>query len=642
MQDKKNKIVFWVEKIALKDIMLFLIQSCFVDIRVNYDRFQKYPLATKAFYFLDRVRLNSIFFPVELTLDKTDAEGYALNYRVEKELNNCIEDFFIKHIPQESKRFKNMLKSYMGAVLKDKVVFITMVSSEVTPEKASTDEDNVIYLNAHPLNHLLRGFYRGREFVLGGPVISMRNVTFYFRPFCYLALILLCKLGNSKVKSNISNIKPAIWVEYFPGRMHAFWMGAIKSQGFDIVNYLDRGDTQVTSEAIEEIESRNSKWIDAHFLSLIRMSRLNFSAFTGLLSELSLIFFSKPVWLKVFRFEYAFFSRIYESVFLRYKVRILIQHQECSWRQEAQALAVERAGGIMVGYHWSVYPYRLMSVEFFPQHVYFAWGKMMGELLVSKDNVRRYVLPSGIWIVPDGKNDGGNNIFAENVNFVISVFDSSVGYNLFQSPNSLSEFYLRVLDIVEKSPGFGCIIKSKGPLHQVLLSLPSGKAIMEKVEKLKGQNRLAVFDFNDYPLAAAAHSNLSVGYSINSACTVASIMCNRNGINWDCSGLKRHSFYKYPDQKIVFKTLDELEEAILKASRGDKTIGDHSCCKKDINYFEDSMAVNRIANFLESYMKESIDTADPEHSLDFAVKKYLGDNKVGEDFYQKGDLWGDE
>jgi len=41
-------------------------------------------------------------------------------------------------------------------------------------------------------------------------------------------------------------------------------------------------------------------------------------------------------------------------------------------------------------------------------------------------------------------------------------------------------------------------------------------------------------------------------------------------------------------------------------------------------------------------MKESMNTGDPGHSLDFAVKKYLADNRVGVDFYQREDLWEDE
>ncbi len=640
--NKKLTKLYWVEKISLADILIFLVQSWFEGIRVNYDRYQRSPLAAKFLTYLDMAGLNRIFFPVELRLGRKDAEGNALNYRVEKELNDCIEGFFARHIPQESRRFKDTLKSYIAAVLQGKVIFITMVASEINFKTASAGENNIICLNDHPLNYLLRGFYKDRGFVIRRPVISMRYIIFYLRPFCYLAYFLLCKLGNYKPKSNISDINPAIWVEYYPDHFHAFWIGKIRAQGFDIVNYLDRVDTPVVKETIDEIETKGLKWIDAHLPSLIGMSRLSLLDFLKIFRNLFSVYFSRPVWFGVFKFEYFFLLPIYESVFLRYKVKILVQHQECLWKQGVQALAVERAGGIMVGYHWSAYPYYLMSAENFPQHVYFAWGKMMGELLGKKDVTHRYILPSGICPAFNGQKPERNNIFSKNVDFVISVFDSCVRYDLFQSPDSLSEFYLKILNIVEKHPGFGCIIKSKSPLHQTLLSLPSGRAIAERVEKLKDRNRLAIFDFNEYPLAAAAHSDLSVGYGINSACAVAVTMEGRAAINWDCCGFRKHPFYKYSDQKIVFRTLDELEEAILKASKGDKTIGDYSRWKKHINYFEDSSSVNRIVDFLESYMKESMSTGNPEHSLDFAVKKYLADNKVSGNFYEREDFWEDD
>ena len=151
-----------------------------------------------------------------------------------------------------------------------------------------------------------------------------------------------------------------------------------------------------------------------------------------------------------------------------------------------------------------------------------------------------------------------------------------------------------------------------------------------------------MLDSEVYPVAVAAHSNLSVGYGINSACAVVAVMGNRAAVNWDCAGLKNHPFYKYSDQKIIFSSLDDLEEAILKASQGDATIGDYSRWKKHVNHFEDSFAVHRIANFLESYMTESTTSSDPEHSLDFAVKKYISDNKVNTDFFQREDIWEDE
>ena len=246
--NKKHTKLYWVEKITLADILIFLVQSRFESIRVNYDRYQRSPLAAKLLAYLDAAGLNRIFFPVEFRLGRTDGEGYALNYRVEKDLNDCIEVFFARHIPQEPRHFKDTLKSYIAGVLQGKVIFITMAASEINLNKAHSDEDNLICLKSHPLNCLLRGFYRDRRFVIRRPVISMGHITFYSRPFCYLAYYLACKLGVYKPKGNISDIKPAIWVEYYPGQIHAFWIDKIRAQGFDIVNYLDRADTPVVKE----------------------------------------------------------------------------------------------------------------------------------------------------------------------------------------------------------------------------------------------------------------------------------------------------------------------------------------------------------------------------------------------------------
>jgi hypothetical protein len=330
---------------------------------------------------------------------------------------------------------------------------------------------------------------------------------------------------------------------------------------------------------------------------------------------------------------------VYESVFLRYRVKILLQHQEALWRQEAQVSAIERAGGIMVGYHWSIYTSCLMPTHFFSQHVYFVWGKYMSELLRKKESACRYVLPSGIWIVPCDKDPKRKNIFDESINFVISVFDDSISHDRDQWSSFLSEFYLRILRVIERNPAFGCIVKSKQPLYPLLESLPSGEDILEKIETLKRQRRLEVFDSSISPLTAAAYSDLSVGFSINSACTISAVMCDRPAVNWDCLKLKRHPFYAHTDQKLVFDTLDELEEAIMKAARGDRTIGDYSRWKRRVNHFEDSLAVNRIIGFLQNYMSESIVSGDAQRSLESAVRRYVSDNKIDEDFSREENIW---
>ncbi|MFA5317541.1 MAG: hypothetical protein WC369_08990 [Dehalococcoidales bacterium] len=641
--DKSNITIIWAENAGMADILLFALKSRFANIRVNYDRSQICPSAARLIGIMERAGVRGVFRQVELTLHKVDAKGLALTYRVDKELNACLEDFISRHIPYETKRYKDMLKSYLAGSLKSKAIFIAMAASEIDPGEANAGETNVIYLEGHPLSYLLCRFYSGRGYVVRSAFGLMTGLKYYIRPLYYLAYYISCKLRPGRVKGNISDIRPAIWAEYYPSHIHNFWMDKINADGFDIVAYLDRSDTPAIKETVSEIEGRGIKWIDAQAPSLIKMSRLGLSGFLRMAGRLFFVPVSNPVWLGILRFEYDFYRSIYESVFRRYKVRILIQHQEASWRQEAQAIAVERAGGIMVGYHWSVYTSYLLPTHFFPQHVYFVWGKYMSELLRKKGSACRHVLPSGISIIPNGRNPERKDMFAKGTDFVISVFDDSAGERLFNSPGSLSEFYVRVLKIVESNPGIGCIIKSKQPLDQSLPSVPSGREILDKIEALKGGGRLAVLDPSVSPLVAASCSDLCVGYGINSACAIAAIVGNCASINWGCSGLMKHPFYRYSGGKVIFQTLDEVEEAVLKAREGDKTVGDYGRLKKQVNYFEDLSAVSRITGFMETYMKaRSGEAGDPERSLEFAAKKYLDDNYIGEDYFRKDDIWEDE
>ncbi len=637
---RKHKTVYWVEKISALDIVCFLVKRCCTDIRVHYDRYNYTPAFGAIFAFLCRIGLQRIFIPVNLVLHRLDARGYSLTYRVHDELNACIEGFFKTHIPQESQRFKNMLKANLAVILKPGVIFVTMVDAEINAAGPASGDRNIIVVSSHPFNYLLCLFYRNRVFSVRRARFSMQSIAFYLRPFCYLSLALASKCGRPQAASNISTIRPAIWLEYYPGRWHSFWVDSIRSKDFDIVKYFDRADTPLTQKATEETEAAGIKWIDLHLISLIRIGDMSFPLLLRLLAEACEHYVASPVWLGIFRFECTFLRSLYAAVFSRYQVKVLIQHQEASWRQEIQAQAMEIAGGIMVGYHWSIYQYYLTPTHFFPQHVFFAWGRIMSAMLRADNSACRYVLPSGIWIVHDGDVLSRGDLFADQVSFVMSVFDDSVKYNLYQSPQSLSDFYLRILTIVENNERFGCIIKSKHR-HELLSSLPQGNKIAEKIELLKGKKRLVILDSSSYPLVAGACSDLSVGYSINSACALVGTIGGRAAVNWDCAGLKSHPFHKHPERKIVFDTLNELEEAIVMVSAGDGSIGDYRYWKKDVNYFDDRLAVGRITGFLESYMAESMMSGDPEHALCFAVHKYIDDNKVGQDFFERSDMWKD-
>jgi hypothetical protein len=143
------------------------------------------------------------------------------------------------------------------------------------------------------------------------------------------------------------------------------------------------------------------------------------------------------------------------------------------------------------------------------------------------------------------------------------------------------------------------------------------------------------------PVTASAIADILVCYGLNSAGVIAGAHGHR-AVHWDCSGWIHHSIYRDPEQKIVYQDLDKLEEALYKASVGDASIGDFSKWRKAFNYFDDENAGARVGGFIQSYMEDVIKSGDAMQSLDKAVKKYIKDNNVGDDFFQHSGYWDDE
>ncbi|GAH88600.1 unnamed protein product, partial [marine sediment metagenome] len=140
------------------------------------------------------------------------------------------------------------------------------------------------------------------------------------------------------------------------------------------------------------------------------------------------------------------------------------------------------------------------------------------------------------------------------------------------------------------------------------------------------------------PVIAAVHTDLSVCYGINSAGIIAGLY-GCNAIHWDCTGWLGFPIYKYKDQKIFFSSTNEIKNAVKKFAKGDKSIGDFSKWRKKVNYFDDFRGKERMVQFIDYFMEEIIKTCDREHSLQFAVKKYMDKNGIPDDIYGAKEWW---
>ena len=633
-------MTIWAEKIGALDIIFFMIKRLFHPFILYYRESMVSPLGRVIFNCLKKININFNFIPVKLSTEKKRPDECTSFYQAIRDLNTCIEQYYTKEKMNYMEQLKDTINCYLSSVLFPKVIFITAVESKITLKREVMNQNHIIYLDHHPFNKVIIPFYVKKGIFLKQSLGFIQDLRFLLKPFLYIAAILVSKLISKEIKTNISKIRPSIFVEYaHSGGVFdfTFWSHYVNKRDFDIVYYLDRSDTPASKDITDTIEGKGLKWIDAHTFSMFKIASFNYKTVKDLLHSLISAPFSMPLLYRIFKFEYILWLSMYRSFFNRFKVKILIQHQETLWRQEVQSRAIEEAGGIMIGYHWSNYPSFFNPFVLVAQHVFFVWGKMIGDLFKANRNMCKYFLPSGTIIF---KNFDNKIQVSDELNFIISVFDSSVNdyLDMYLTPDTLSQFYFKILVLIENNPSWGAIVKSKNWNIEGLNFLPDGEVFVQRLKSLIEIKRIIFLDKTISPATAASYANLSVCYSLNTAGIVAGIH-GYKAIHWDCTGWLKHPFYKDSSQQFIYSTLDELEQAIIKVSKGDKTIGDFSKWRQKLNYFDDFKAPERVGKFIQTFMDEVIRTDNMEHSLDFAVQRYIDENKIGEDFFKPEDWW---
>ena len=625
------KKIIWIQKTGLVEIVLCGIRSLFSESTVNYDE-RNISLAARYFLmWMKKFGLCKNFYSISFSGDKKDPIGCTLYYKIYKEMIVLVENFNSEYVASEPLWFKKMVAAFLHNYNTTPLYFITMVEEEIVFEK---DTEHVVCISCFPVNILIKKFYIPAGFRIQTICNLKEIIKHILNPFYILFMLLLHQMRGVNFKTNIEKIKPSIWVEYDHKTTLSFWRDYVKAEEFDLVYYLDRSDIRITEETIEKCKSHKFKWVD---LKKIYLARLNVNDFKEIVSQLFIYNKKHPLWLHFLKFHFVVLSKIYSNIFRHFEVKILMQHQEVSWVQQAQADAIKSVGGIMVGSHWSAgYPF---DMPFFPrpEHVYFVWGKFMYEYLERNGHTIRFVLPCGLWMLQKEKKRK-ENLFPGDINFIIAIFDATATPWLYQTPDALSKFYLMILNLIEKNPGWGGIIKPKLREIEGLHFLPFGEQIVSKIKTLIKKKKLVYLSFLDSPGDVSDCADLAVGFCLQTAAIIGGIYAVKI-VMWDTAGWLKHPFYRDAEQKFVFPSLDEVEQAIIKVSKGDKFVGDFSAWRKAFNYYDDFDAPKRVGKFIQDFMETVIETDDANHSLEYAVKRYTEENRIGDDFFESCDWW---
>lgn len=575
-----------------------------------------------------RFGLRLEILPLDLPFDAKDTRGLGLMYQASEDLASACDQFSEKYWRSSDARARQILTTYLRGYLEGHIHFIVFCLEAIRLPKANGK--HCIVVPPSFANQLLIDFYAARNDVT---ISAQREGARFLRqrsaPILAVLAVIWLRMFPRKVLASRPAQNPAVWIEYSGGGRHElnFWCKHVNDSSFDIFYYLDRVDTPLSGEVASHINQSGLNWIDMHELDVVSAAHLPLPLTSCLLRGCLTEGGGRPLWFRSFEFQMSFWTECYARIFTKFKVKALLPHQDRGWRQGVQSIALERAGGIMLGFHWSNMVYDIKNWILLTQHVYFVWGSATGECLQRQGNSFRHTLPSGMWLQETpGSNLDAIEELSKKHRFLIAIYDSNVGDSLRQSPTlsptSFAEFLRQIVSLIQSNPHIGAMLKFKGETLKYYADiLPRGAAIVADLENLKTQGRLVELSCSLSPVTVSDYCDLAVCYPFNSAGIVAGI-CGSRAVHWDAVGIRYH-LYDDPSQKILFRSLDDLAVAVVAASRGDAGVGDFSKWRKYYNHFDDRSGGERIAWFVATYMSSLREQASPDAATDAAAVAYL-------------------
>lgn len=616
--------VVWVERLTAPTAARLWARSVLGSAEIRYDPRDATPAGRGV-----AALAGGRFRERPLTCARRDASGEALYYRREDELQAALGGFADSALGDRPPRERRALTCFLANWLADRETFLVMAEEEAKAEPGLEHEFLVV---SQPAARLLErpGRRLRRDWSARGALRA------FAAPLAVWARALAASVLKPPVNGGGLRGRDAVWVEYYPDDVggyvsRAFWKDAVDPARFDRVFYGDAPDAPV-ADAAGKIEAFGFGWIDARRPWALAPPSLGTLA--GLLGGL-LASPRRPWWLRMFEFELALWTAIWESAFRRHRVRALFQYQDFSWRQEAQAAALDRAGGAMIGVHWAEAPFLTEPEHLTPFGAYFAWGVNQSRRLAGKGHDCAEIMPSGAWVLPRETETAAVAAALGTREFAIALFDTSTSDRIFVSARMLSDFLLGFLTLVESRPGWKVALKPKGAAAYA--GLPDGARIETLIGRLRAQGRAVIVDRLVSPVSVALACDLSAGIGVNSAAVLAGAFGGRC-LHWDCAGWKRHPLVRDGAGTVVF---DRLEDALAAAAAApsDPRIGDFARWAPLVNHFGDRKAPERVGGWLADYLGAVSGGACAADARRAAGEAYRRRHGVPGDFAERGEWW---
>lgn len=619
--------VLWIERLTVPGAVVPALRALASGAAVRFDEHRATRFARRLARRLESVLGPGRFSPALLVLNVHDASGEGLVYRRCENLSAAVASFCDRALPGATLKERRMTECFLATELLQRAGFLTMVQRAAAAEPGARHEARV---SRHYLNQPLVDHFEAAGLSVRQTGCGPEGLRFALIPAVLLAKSAWRGLTGS---TPAPSARPAVWIEKAPRgavwdqfeRAASMFAGAA-ARAYDVVYYFDRTDTPCDEAAVKRLAAAGlgaQPLFDVSDHARLRLGEL------ASVSAKAWAAAPRGAWWLPFLWTHAALHRaLLANVFRARGVKVLIQHQETSWKQEPKARAIEDAGGVMLGLHWSNYEHHDFPSHLTPQHGFFVWGASHRDYL-AKRGYEGAAIPSGVWLAPrDG--EAGKPAFAPGVKRAVAVFDSDAYYDLYMSPESLARFYGWLAGVLERRPELGAVLKPKtirpGGTGLEALGALGGDALAARYERLIAAGRVVALDGGVYtPLDAARWADISVSFGLNTAGFLAGLG-GKPSIQWDCTGWLRHQLYAVPGQKVLFTSLDAFDAAFERACAGDSSTGELGAFARRLNQFGDFGGAGRIFGFIDLFMGRLAE--GDARPLEDSVKRWMAENRV--------------
>lgn len=321
-----------------------------------------------------------------------------------------------------------------------------------------------------------------------------------------------------------------------------------------------------------------------------------------------------------------------------FKVRINYISEEGQAKNIAQALAFDvdnKTDGFLVGRQRSEV-FCPFKIGYHPKHIFFMWSKRAASYVDSRyDQIEKLVLIGYPYTILK-KGQALNSVTysqtlrSKGIKFIIALFDDVYFLHNPYSRGEMIKLYQEFLRWILENKAVGLIIKSKK--SDTINSLSEIQSLLN--EALESGRCIRLEDeYGRLPSDASIGADIAVGVGISTA-AVEAVIGGCRGIHYDMLRLKKHEFYRWGYERIIFDDRERMIAAIKRYQENpenDPGLGDWSQYLEQLDVFCDNNGSERMGAYMNWLLGAFDKSMDREAAMEYADRLYAqrwGNDKI--------------